>query len=149
MIREEKIQMDVQSTAGSLQAWTLARQLQSARQVGKADLKTPQEKPAPPDDQDLGTPTIDKPGNGPKSGRAHGVLRLLEAGHFHPVADQRLRANFADLLTDSAADPNPGSGSDNLEPVDSVDVAPIGSGETFDADAEPASPNGLERMSGQ
>jgi len=30
--------------------------------------------------------------------RAHGVLRLLEAGHFNSTAEARLRANFADLL---------------------------------------------------
>ncbi len=33
-----------------------------------------------------------------KSGRAHGVLRLLAEGHFKAVPEARLRANFADLL---------------------------------------------------
>lgn len=141
--------MDVQPTAGSLQVSTLARQLQSAGQLGKVELKTPQKKAAPAEDQGVDTPTTDKPGKGPKSGRAHGVLRLLAAGHFHPVAEQRLRVNFADLLPDSAGNSNPGGGSDNLEPVDVGDSAPTGSAGTPDIDAEPASPDGAGRSSGR
>jgi hypothetical protein len=113
------------------------------------DLKTSQEKAAPTGDQGVDKVTADKPGNGPKAGRAHGVLRLLAAGHFHPVAEQRLRANFADLLPEAAADSNPGSGSGNAEPVDDADDTPTGSVETPDIDAEPASPDGAGRPSGR
>jgi hypothetical protein len=37
-----------------------------------------------------------------KSGRAHGVLRLLQEGHFNGVADVRLRINFFDELSAEA-----------------------------------------------
>lgn len=50
------------------------------------------------------TPVQQEEPNEPKEPKksAHGVLRLLEAGHFKGVADVRLRINFHDQLTDEA-----------------------------------------------
>lgn len=42
---------------------------------------------------------------GKKTGRAHGVLRLLEAGHFKAQPEYRLRLHFGDLLRAWAPEP--------------------------------------------
>ena len=44
------------------------------------------------------------------TGRANGVLRLLDAGHFKGVADVRLRINFHDELSPQAAAADPAEG---------------------------------------
>ena len=69
--------------------------------------------------------TPDKP---QKYERAHGVLRLLAAGHFKPVPEQRLRANFADLLRDPDPDSSPGVDQNEVVPRDGADI-------TFTTDA--------------
>ena len=76
------------------------------------------------------------------SERAHGVLRLLLAGHFKAVPEQRLRANFADLLPQPADDSNPGIQPDDEDPIDvgSREINPTGANPTdaHPADADPA-----------
>ncbi len=51
-------------------------------------------------------------GRGPRCGkaRAHGVLRLLQAGHFKGVADVRLRINFHEQLSAAQAEATRGAG---------------------------------------
>ena len=44
------------------------------------------------------------------TGRANGVLRLLESGHFKGVADVRLRINFHEQLSPQAAAADPAEG---------------------------------------
>lgn len=52
--------------------------------------------PAPP--EPVAAPITDTVENGDEEGRAEGVLRLLEEGHFNGVANVRLRINFFDEL---------------------------------------------------
>lgn len=64
---------------------------------------------------DADTPASEPRDKHAKFERAHGVLRLLSAGHFQSVAAQRLAANFADLL------PGAGPDSDDQSRPTSVD----------------------------
>jgi hypothetical protein len=53
-------------------------------------------------------------------------LRLLLAGHFKAVPEQRLRENFADLLPQPADESNPGIPPNDEDPIDvnSTEVNP-------------------------
>jgi hypothetical protein len=75
------------------------------------------------------------------NGRAHGVLRLLESGHFKGVADVRLRINFFEELSaraqDAAAAAAPQQTSDLIEAFDAK-VEELLSGFDIDDDAATA-----------
>jgi hypothetical protein len=76
------------------------------------------------------TSDTETPGGGKKTGRAHGVLRLLEAGHFKPKPEYRHRLHLADLLHYPEPEENPAIDDGVSEPTivdeadDGVNVAP-------------------------
>ena len=89
---------------------TLRRPVNPHRGVrGNANAKKPEPGPAEVDRADTQpSPAVPKssgtaPVDTQESGRAAGVLRNLEAGHFKGVADVRLRINFFDELSARAA----------------------------------------------
>ena len=93
----------------------------AGRHIGKLKARTvtetTTEKPATPDKVAIATDDTETPDRGKKTGRAHGVLRLLAAGHFKPKPEERLRANFADLLPPPGPGATPGIEADPGEPT--------------------------------
>jgi hypothetical protein len=92
----------------------------TGRHIGKLKARTVTEttveKVATPDKLTTATDSLGMPDCGKKTGRAHGVLRLLAAGHFKPKPEQRLRVNFADLLPSAGPGTTPGTEADPGEP---------------------------------
>ena len=115
--------MNVQATASSATVLESTRQRQWVGRGKNVSAEAIGPSAPPTDDRAAERPTSDKPNQKPKFERAHGVLRLLAAGHFNAVAEQRLRANFADLLPAPDADSKPRSDPDGPGSTDSAYAA--------------------------
>ena len=89
--------MNVQATASSATVLESTRPRQWVGRGKNVSAETTGPSAPPADDRAAERPTSDKPNQKPKFERAHGVLRLLAAGHFNAVAEQRLRPNYTDL----------------------------------------------------
>lgn len=135
--------MNVQATASSATVLESTRPRQWVGCGKNVSAETTGPSAPPTDDRAAERPTSDKPNQKPKFERAHGVLRLLAAGHFNAVAEQRLRANFADLLPAPDAESKPRSDPGGPGPTDNADAAPPPVGASSPDDQ--AVDNGFER----
>jgi hypothetical protein len=117
--------MSVQAIADPGPALQATRLPHSAGRVKEVGAEAVEGRTRLAEDQRVDKQVADKPGKGPKSGRAHGVLRLLAAGHFKPVPEQRLRANFADLLSEANSDSDTESEANPEGPADGVDTTAV------------------------
>jgi hypothetical protein len=107
--------MNVQAIGASTLPKQFSRRVELTGVNKTAKRQAIQKHKAPTGETTALTPSAGQTSESWESERAHGVLRLLMAGHFKAVPEQHLRANFADLL------PQPPDGSDTqTQPDDSI-----------------------------
>ena len=118
--------MTIQPTGSAMITQASMPSENTGRHIGKLKARTVTEttveKAVTPDKLTIATGSSETPDRGKKTGRAHGVLRLLAAGHFKPKPEQRLRANFADLLPPPGPGTTPGTEAGPGEPTGAKSV---------------------------
>ncbi len=116
--------MNVQAAANLPLNLSTVHTPRAARSQVRADVQSVPDEAPPAVERENDGASTDKAGKHQKSERAHGVLRLLAAGHFKAVPEQRLRANFADLLGTPDSAPLPESGAVEPDSAGPADATP-------------------------
>jgi hypothetical protein len=123
-----EIRMNVQAIGASTLPKQFSRRVELSGLNKTAKTEAIQKHKAPTGETTGLTPSAGQTSESWESERAHGVLRLLMAGHFKAVPEQHLRANFADLLP-----PPPDDSDTQTQPDDSISSEVEASPATVDA----------------
>jgi hypothetical protein len=137
--------MNVQAATNLPLSLSTVHTTRAARSPVRADVQSVPDEARPPVERESDGASIEKAGKHQKSERAHGVLRLLAAGHFKAVPEQRLRANFADLLGTPDEAPPPEAGAAESDSAGTADTTPDAAGPlSVAAQPDAAEPSSIE-----